>query len=143
VTAARREPVVVDTNVFGAELTRRGAAVLEAYGPHVDGRDLVISFVTIAELRYGARLAGWGEQRLRRLEARLSLAEVVWAGDGLVDEYVSLRHDCTVAGHALGQKQHEADRWIAPTARWLDVPLVAHDAVFHHAPGVRVITEVL
>jgi len=53
------------------------------------------------------------------------------------------RHDCTVVGHALGQKQHEADRWIAATARWLDVPLVAHDAVFSDAPEVRVITEVL
>ncbi|MDQ3681138.1 MAG: hypothetical protein M3378_11505 [Actinomycetota bacterium] len=58
--AAGREPVVVDTNVFGAELTHRGAAVVAAYGRHVDGHDLVISFITAAELRYGTRLAGWG-----------------------------------------------------------------------------------
>jgi predicted nucleic acid-binding protein len=132
---------VVDTNVFGAELTRRGAAVAGAYRSHVEGRDLFVSFVTVAELRYGAKLAGWGEQRLRRLEMRLAVAEVVWAGNGLVDEYVWLRHECTVAGHPLGQKQHEADRWIAATARWLDVPLVAHDAIFRDAPGVTVVTE--
>jgi predicted nucleic acid-binding protein len=116
----------VDTNVFGAELTRRGAAIAGAYKGHVEGRELFISFVTVTELRYGARLAVWGEQRLRRLEARLVVAEIVWAGDGLVDEYVSLRQECTVSGHPLGQKHHEADRWIAATARWLDVPLVAH-----------------
>lgn len=139
--AAGREPVVVDTNVFGAELTHRGAAVVAAYGRHVDGHDLVISFITAAELRYGARLAGWGERRLQRLEVRLAAAEIVWAGDGLLDEYVSLRHECSVSGHPLGQKYHEADRWIAATARWLSVPLVAHDAVFRDAPGVTVVTE--
>jgi len=141
VRPARSGPVVVDTNVFGAELTRRGVAVVAAYQRHVDGHGLVISFITAAELRYGARLAGWGAQRRGRLEARLAVAEMVWAGDGLVDEYVSLRHECSVLGHPLGQKHHEADRWIAATARWLDVPLVAHDAVFRDAPGLRVITE--
>ena len=115
--------------------------VVAAYQRHVDGHDLVISFITAAELRYGARLARWGAQRLGRLEARLAVAEIVWAGDRLVDEYVSLRHECSVLGHPLGQKHHEADRWIAATARWLDVTLVAHDAVFRDAPGLRVITE--
>lgn len=106
-----RPDVVVDTNVFGAELTRRGGAVAGAYAQHVQGRDLFVSFVTVAALRYGARLAGWGDQRLRRLEARLGEAQTVWAGEGLVDAYVSLRQKCTTSGHALGQKQHEADRW--------------------------------
>ncbi len=90
---AGRPAVVVDTNVFGAELTRRGAAVSGAYRDHVEGRELFISFVTVAELCYGARLANWGEQRLRRLESRLAVAEIVWAGDGLVEAYVSLRHE--------------------------------------------------
>lgn len=30
---------------------------------------------------------------------------------------------------------------VAATARWLDVPLVAHDAVFRDAPGITVISE--
>lgn len=133
--------VVVDTNVFGAELTRRGAAVAAAYRDHVEGHHLFISFVTVAELRYGAQLAGWGEPRLRRLEARIGAAEVVWAGDGLVEAYVALRRECTLSGHPLGQKHHEADRRVAATARWLDVPLVAHDAVYANAPGVTVVSQ--
>ena len=106
----------------------------------MQGRNLYISFITVAELRYGAKLAGWGEQRLR-LEARLGVAEIVWTGDGLVDSYAKLRHECTFVGHPLGQKHHEADRWIAATARWLEVPLVAHDAVFNDVPGVTVLSE--
>lgn len=133
--------VVIDTNVFGAELTRRGAAIAGAYRRQVEGRDLLISFVTVAELRYGARLAGWGERRLQRLEARIGVAEIVGSGNGLVGEYVALRYECTLSGHPLGQKHHEADRWVAATARWLDVPLVAHDAIFRETPGLTVVTE--
>lgn len=136
-----RPAAVVDTNVFGAELTRRGAAVAGAYRGHVEGRGLFISFVTMAELRFGARHAGWGAQRLQRLDARLGRAEVVWSSEGLVGAYASLREDCTLSGHPLGQKHHEADRWIAATALWLDIPLVAHDAVFRDAPGITVVTE--
>lgn len=119
-----RPAVVVDTNVFGAELTRRGAALADAYRGHVEGRSLFISFVTVAEISYGARLARWGELRLRSLEARLGAAEIVWAESGLVDAYVSIRQECAVSGHALGQKHHEADRWwrrplAGSTCRWL------------------------
>lgn len=47
-----RPAVVVDTNVFGAELTRRGAALADAYRGHVEGRSLFIS-VTVAEISAG------------------------------------------------------------------------------------------
>lgn len=138
-TAGR--PPVVDTNVFGAQLTRRGAALADAYRTHVEGRALFISFVTVAELRYGARLAHWDPPRLQHLEAMLATAETVWAGDGLVDAYVALRQECTTTGHPLGQKHHEAARWIAATARWLRLPLITHDDAFHNTPGLSIITE--
>ena len=138
---AGRGPVVVDTNAFGAELTRRGRPISNAYSRHLEGRPALISFVTEAELRYGARHAGWGEQRLSRLERRLAQARVIWPDRELLDVYVAFRHDCTASGHPLGQKHHEADRWIAAGARWLGLPLVAHDNVFGDAPGVTVITE--
>jgi predicted nucleic acid-binding protein len=40
------------------------------------------------------------------------------------------------AGHALGQKVHEADRWIAATAMRLGVQLVSDDSVFLGVPGL-------
>lgn len=42
------------------------------------------------------------------------------------------------AGHALGQKVHEADRWIAATALALGVGLISGDAVFDKVPGLVV-----
>ncbi|MGH9152524.1 MAG: PIN domain-containing protein [Acidimicrobiales bacterium] len=110
-----RSAVVVDTNVFGAEMTRRGAALAGAYRGHVEGRALYISFVTVAEIRFGARLAGWGEHRLRSLEARLGAAEIVWAGSGLVDEYVALRHACVAwAIPSVRRSTRPTDGWRRP-----------------------------
>jgi predicted nucleic acid-binding protein len=52
-----------------------------------------------------------------------------------------LRAQCVKAGHGLGQKDHEADRWVGATAMWLDIPLVAHDAIFAHVEGLTLLTK--
>jgi predicted nucleic acid-binding protein len=58
-------PVVVDTSVFGADLLKVRAPLAASYQPFLVGRAVFISFVTVAELRYGARRADWGDPRLR------------------------------------------------------------------------------
>lgn len=124
--------VVVDTGVFGAHLTPPGQKLAFAYRSMLANRSAIVSFMTDAELRFGAALAGWGPRRMRRLDAELGAVETIWPGPNLAAVYVSLRSWCVQTGHGLGQKEHEADRWIAATAVWLDVPLVAHDAIFEH-----------
>lgn len=133
--------VVVDTSVFGAGLTPPTKHLAERYRAVLAGKPVVISFQTAAEIRYGALRGAWGRRRLDRVDGLLAEATTVFPNGELVLEYAQLRHECTQAGHALGQKHHEADRWIAATARWLRVPLLAHDAVFRGAPGLEVLTE--
>jgi len=41
-----------------------------------------------------------------------------------------LRARCELGGHALGNKIHEADRWIAATALRLGIPLVSDDGIY-------------
>jgi predicted nucleic acid-binding protein len=36
-----------------------------------------------------------------------------------------------------GQKEHDADRWVAATALRLDIPLVSNDAIFENVPGLH------
>jgi predicted nucleic acid-binding protein len=136
-----RGPVVIDTGVFAARLTRSGSLLAALYRPVLEGRPVVISFVTVAELGYGARLAGWGPERLRRLEYEIARAEIVWPGANLAEAYAALRTWCVRTGHGLGQKDHEADRWVAATAIWLQVPLVAHDRIFANAKDLEVLTK--
>lgn len=75
--------MVIDTDVFGADLVRR-SALAERYEPIIVGRPAFISFQTAAELRYGALRRGWGEKRMRELEARIGVAETVHTGPDLI-----------------------------------------------------------
>jgi len=43
-------------------------------------------------------------------------------------------------GHALADKLHDGDRWIAAAATRLGAPLVCHDGLFDGAPGLEFIT---
>ena len=70
----------------------------------------------------------------------LASADVVLPGPELIDTYVSLRHQCVSTGHGLAQKEHEADRWVAATALWMELPLVAPDGIFKDVPGLQLLT---
>jgi hypothetical protein len=52
-----RGPIVIDTDVFSAELVP-GSRLAERYAPIITGRKAFISFQTAAEVRYGALRRG-------------------------------------------------------------------------------------
>ena len=136
-TQAGRGPIVIDTDVYGANIVP-GSKLAAVYEPVIVGRPAFISFQTAAELRYGALRRGWGQVRMRALESRINQAETVHSGPELVLVYAQLRADCERIGHALGQRDHDADRWIAATALRLGLPLVSNDGIFTGAPGLMV-----
>ena len=138
-SSGSRGPIVIDTDVFGADLVRT-SRLAERYAPLVAGRPALISFQTAVELRYGALQRGWGDARLAKLEATIQRAEIVHTGPDLILVYARLRVACRVAGHALAQREHNADRWIAATAVRLGVPLVSNDGVFRNVPGLTLET---
>jgi len=90
-------------------------------------------------MRYGALKAGWGELRRRGLERDLTRFTIVQPDDRLIQVCAELRASCEQAGHALGQKVHEADRWIAASAIRLGVELVSDDSVFADVPELVVL----
>ena len=130
-----RCPIVIDTDVFNADLS--DTTLISVYEPIIVGRPAFLSFQTVAELRYGALRRGWGTARVRKLDAKIATVEVVHAGDELVAVYAQLRADGVRLGHALGQRDHDADRWIAATALRLGVPLVSNDRIFENTPGLQ------
>jgi len=136
-TAGDRGPVVVGTNVFGSGLAPKSRIPAD-YAQLLAGRPAFVSFQTVAELRYGAIRRGWGTVRMLRLDAKVRQAVIVHSGDELIAIAAQLRADCEAAGHALCQKQHSADLWIAATAIRLGVPLVSDDGIFRGVPGLVV-----
>jgi tRNA(fMet)-specific endonuclease VapC len=134
-----RGPVVVDTDVYSARLVPN-SALARRYEPLLAGRVEFVSFQTAAEVRYGALLRGWGRARLRRMELEMARTEIVHSGPDLIRVYAELRVTCQRIGHALCQREHDADRWIAATALRLSVPLVSNDGVFEDTPGLALET---
>jgi predicted nucleic acid-binding protein len=134
-----RGPIVIDTDVFGADLVPE-SRLAALYEPVIVGRPAFISFQTAAELRFGALLRGWGAARMLKLQAKLEVAEIVHSGPALVLVYAQLRVDCPRIGHALTQREHDADRWIAATAVRLGIPLVSNDSIFRDVPGLELET---
>jgi predicted nucleic acid-binding protein len=134
-------PVVIDTGVFGVRLMPRGGALASGYGPLTNGRPAVVSFVTVAELGFGARPAGWGSGASSADAGASDRSRGDVAGCRADRVYADLRAWCVHHGHGLGQKEHEADRWVAATALHLGVPLVAHDRVFVGVDDLELITR--
>lgn len=114
VTRAIPGPVVVDTGVFGARLATGRSDLDFAYRPLLVGHPLLISFVTVAELRFGARIA---EGRSPGRTARTSSRD----GPGCL-AYRRVQLDCS-------------------NCTLVDIPLVAHDAIFTNIDGLRLVTK--
>jgi predicted nucleic acid-binding protein len=134
-TPRSRGAIVIDTDVFSADLVP-ASRLTERYAPLITGRPAFISFQTVAELRYGAIHRGWAAPRMLKLDTKIQRAEVVHTGPDLVFVCAQLRADCTAIGHALAQREHNADRWIAATAIRLGIPLVSNDTIFRAVPGL-------
>jgi len=132
--------VVVDTNVFTAPL-RKGRPLEARYARHTVGRQIAVAPQTVAEARYGALIARWGPRRLGELERLTRGVRLLPVDEETIEQVAQLRNHCRVIGHALHQRLHNADLWIAAAAvRW-SIPLVAHDAVFVGCPGLDLRTE--
>lgn len=129
--------VVVDTMIASAWLGARASQRRARWAPVLERSAWVLPFCVVAEMRFGAEVAGWGARRravLDRLVARSGvmppLAEVTAA-------YVDLRTWCVHNGHGLGAKDHEADRWVGAVAVAASLPLASDDTIFDGVPMIR------
>jgi predicted nucleic acid-binding protein len=134
-------PVVVDTSVFGSGLVPSSGDLARRYQRHLVGRRVILAYQTVAELRYGALRRNWGTRTLEEMEDRLRRVTVAPVDERTASIYAELKHECVNAGHGLGHKEHDGDRWIAATAVRYAVPLVSHDRIFNGAPRLELITE--
>lgn len=126
--------LVVDTGVFSAALSRRRRTSFDALVGRLAGHQLFLAVQTVAELRYGALVAQWGDTRRARLEAAIATTTVVPVTDALLDTVANLRFECRRDGHPLADRAHHQDLWIAAAAIHINAPLVTADGVFAHMP---------
>jgi predicted nucleic acid-binding protein len=113
--------IVVDTAV--ASYIFNWHSLAQRYVDALGGSELILSFMSIAEMRMGAIAAGWGIRRSSVLEQFLAGFGVVCADDALCTLWATLRAGARVAGRSLSHQ----DAWIAATALALDAPLATNN----------------
>ena len=114
--------VVVDTDVLSFTFKRDPRA--RPIRRHLLGQTLVVSFMTLAELRAWQLIRKWGQGSRDRFARHLGRYHVYFADDALCQRWAEI----TSSARALGRPIDVADAWIAATALLLGVPLVTHNA---------------
>jgi tRNA(fMet)-specific endonuclease VapC len=133
------DTVIVSALLVGSQRPRE-AEFLKRYDVHLRGKSLILSFATVAELRYGALKGGWSPARRQIMEHWFSnTATIVMPDNDLVNICASLRDMCRKNAHGLSDKIHDSDRWIASTAIRYNIPLISDDGIFRDVPGLALL----
>lgn len=130
------EMVVVDTDVMSYVFKDDTRAAL--YEPHLAGKDLIISFVTFAELQRWAIASNWGASKRHKLAEYLSTVLIFHSDDDLCVQWAKITED----GRRRGRPIQPSDAWIAATALLHDVYLITHNRRdFDSVTGLKLISE--
>jgi len=128
--------IILDTCIVSYLM--KGGQLAEAYAPHLQGRLLAISFITVGELYFGAEKANWGEKRRRELETTLRNFVVIPYDHEIARCYGRLVAVRKMSGRSIGPN----DAWIAACAVRHGVFLVTHNAKdFEEITSLKILTE--
>ena len=128
--------VIVDTDVVS--FLFKGDTRAQLYRPHLQGKTLALSFMTVAELYQWAYIRNWGEQKLTRLEEQLHAYIIVPYENELCKQWATI----CVGRQRLGRPISVQDAWIAATALRHGCHLVTHNRDdFADITGLTVISE--
>jgi tRNA(fMet)-specific endonuclease VapC len=127
--------IVVDTDV--ASYIFNWHSLAEQYANTLRGSELVLSFMSVAELRMGAMSAGWGGTRRLLLERFVHSFELFYPDNDLCTVWGRTRADARASGRAISP-QHA---WIAATALAVDAPLATNNRRdFEHVRNLRLLS---
>ena len=111
--ALSKNRIVVDTDVVSYIFN--GHTQADYFRPFLENKTLAISFMTVAQLFYGAYHAGWGNNRLTRLENHLK-------------NYVVLPYDYEVClKWAMVKRDSEGRHTIEHSDCWIAACALRHD----------------
>jgi tRNA(fMet)-specific endonuclease VapC len=129
--------IVIDTDAFS--ILWRGTS------QHLNERLLnstpVLSFVTVAELHYGAAKAKWGERRVLALDEQIRRYLLAPYDPEMARLCGRLRAQAQAFGHSLGQAAQANDLWVCATAIYHDAPLLTlNRRHFEGFPGLSLLS---
>jgi len=113
--------IVVDTDV--ASYIFNWHSLAKQYANALRGSELILSFMSVAELRMGEMSAGWGSNRRLPLERFVQGFELSYPDNDLCTVWARIRADARASGRAISPQ----DAWIASAALALDAPLATNN----------------
>ena len=127
--------ILCDTDV--ASYIFNGHPQAQFFQPYLSHQTLAISFMTVAQLYYGAYKAGWGIQRLTKLEHHLKNYVVLPYDYALCLKWAEIRRDCENNGHPI----EHSDCWIAACALRHDCALATNNGKhFQYVKNITLIS---
>lgn len=131
------DAVLLDTDVFSF-LLKAADTRATLYLPHIRGKTMALSFVSVGELYVWTIRRRWSPRRVAAFEQRLEALVVVPYDLELCRTYGKLRAARLDKGHPAASN----DLWIASCAIRHSLPLVTHNAKhFASIRGLKLITE--
>jgi predicted nucleic acid-binding protein len=128
-------PVVVDTDVVSFLFKNDSRAQL--YLPLMRNRDLLVSFMTEAELEQWILVAKWGAERVGRFRIFMTGFASVPSSRDLILQWAEVM----VVARANGRRIEAADAWIAATALLYGATLITHNPKdYLGVPGLVVLS---
>lgn len=127
---------VLDTS-FLLNLIRNTPAsqtVASQLGINEAGSLIILSIVSVAEIRVLAQRNNWGNTKLQKMEQIIAAAMVIDISlndEELLSSYVEIDAN----SQSLGRKMGKNDLWIAATAVVTDATLISGDRDFEHLNG--------
>ena len=126
---------LVDTDVFSYVV--RGDTRAMLYRDYLAGKEIGVSFQTVAELRRWGRTHNWGSTRWQQLQQLLAHITVYLVDDALIDAWAYI----TTTRDRAGRPIATGDAWIAATAWLQGLSLVTHNGRhFRDIEGLEVIS---
>jgi predicted nucleic acid-binding protein len=129
---------LLDTDVFSYLMKAGDSPMKDVYKPHVKGKLVAVSFITVGELLFGAYKKNWSEAKVRDLRERLRSVVIVPYDIEVCDTYATLKSRLQADGISIADN----DLWIAACAIRHAIPLISNNrSHFERVPGLILISE--
>ncbi|MBM4044106.1 MAG: type II toxin-antitoxin system VapC family toxin [Planctomycetes bacterium] len=126
--------LVLDTNIVS--FLMKGDTRAKSYRPHLEGKTLAISFMTVGELYEGAYRRAWSKEKFAKLRERIKSYLVIPFSPVLCETWGRIRAERKSRPIAVD------DGWIAATALAHGCRLVTHNpSDFTGITGLQIVTE--
>jgi len=126
---------LLDTNICIYITKHQPKIVRQHFEKHLPHRNILISVITLGELRFGAEKSQSKEKALKVIDELTSMIQIIELDENVAHHYAEIRKNLSSKGQIIGSN----DLWLAAHARANDWVMVTNnEKEFVRVDGLRV-----